>query len=268
MIERKKRTILEVNKAMNSINPDLEFTIENENDFENGRLPTLAFEIWSCKEGIRHSYFEKKMRSQILTMKQSSQSENSKISILTNELNRRFQMMDENISTKEKIEKIEKFTQQLVNSGYQWSQIRNIVVSSLRFTIKRESKQKENGENRYRTAVESLEKRIRSKLLESTEWYKREGEREMDEEEKDKERELDKFKNRSRRKHKRSKRNTTDLECLKKIKESGATPKITGVLFVPHTEKSELSKRIREKLKVMESISSLRVKVVERTGEK
>ena len=58
LIERKKRTILEVNKAMNSINPDLKFTIENENDFENGRLPTLAFEIWSCKEGIRHSYFE------------------------------------------------------------------------------------------------------------------------------------------------------------------------------------------------------------------
>ena len=90
----------------------------------------------------------------------------------------------------------------------------------------------------------------------------------MDEEEKDKERELDKFKNRSWRKKKRSKRNTTDLECLRKIKESGATPKITGVLFVPHTEKSELAKRIREKLKVMESISSLRVKVVERTGGK
>ena len=47
--ERKKRTILEDNKAMNSINPDLKFMIENDNDFENWRLPTLAFESWSCK---------------------------------------------------------------------------------------------------------------------------------------------------------------------------------------------------------------------------
>ena len=40
-------------------------------DFQNGRLPTLAFEIWSTKEGIRHSYYEKPMRNQVLTMKRS-----------------------------------------------------------------------------------------------------------------------------------------------------------------------------------------------------
>ena len=43
---------------------------------------------------------------------------------------------------------------------------------------------------------------------------------------------------------------------------------IKGVLFVPHTEKSELSKRIREKLKAFETVSALRIKVIERTGEK
>ena len=43
---------------------------------------------------------------------------------------------------------------------------------------------------------------------------------------------------------------------------------VRGVLFVPHTNKSELSKRIRKKLKDMESISCLRVKIVERAGEK
>ena len=66
----------EVLKAMNAINPDLEFTIEKEKDFENGRLPTLGFELWSEKEKIRHSYYEKEMRSQVLTEKRSSQSEN------------------------------------------------------------------------------------------------------------------------------------------------------------------------------------------------
>ena len=41
-----------------------------------------------------------------------------------------------------------------------------------------------------------------------------------------------------------------------------------GVLFVPYTENSELAKRIRLKLKQLEDLSSLRVRVVERTGEK
>jgi len=37
---------------------------------------------------------------------------------------------------------------------------------------------------------------------------------------------------------------------------------------VPHTENSVLAKRIRNKLKVFEEISTIRVKLVERTGEK
>ena len=120
-VDRIERTMREVNRAMDSVNTDLKFTLEHESQFPNKRLPTLAFEIWSTKEGIKHSYFDKKMRSQILTMKKSSQSENFKVSILTNELNRRFQMMDDLISIEEKVEKIDQFSQQLINSGYQWS---------------------------------------------------------------------------------------------------------------------------------------------------
>ena len=43
---------------------------------------------------------------------------------------------------------------------------------------------------------------------------------------------------------------------------------IRGVFFVPHTENSELAKRIREKLRSFEEFSVIRVKLVERTGEK
>ena len=127
-IEAGKRTIKEINKAMNSVNVDLKFTIETEEDFSNKRLPTLAFELWSEREGVRHSYYEKEMRSQLLTMKRSSQSENSKLAILTNELNRRFMMMDSKISTEEKIEKIDHFCKQLINSGYKWEQIREVTI--------------------------------------------------------------------------------------------------------------------------------------------
>ena len=105
---------------------------QSEADFENGRLPTLAFEIWSTKEGIRHSYYEKGMRSQILTQKRSSQAENSKFSILTNELARRFEMLDSKIDTEEKTSIVDHFTQQLWNSGYSRQQIREVIVSSVK----------------------------------------------------------------------------------------------------------------------------------------
>ena len=40
-VSRKQRTVEEIRKIMNSINSDLEFTTEVEEDFSNGRLPTL-----------------------------------------------------------------------------------------------------------------------------------------------------------------------------------------------------------------------------------
>ena len=103
-LTRAHLTEREYRKAMCDISSDLEFTTETESDFHKKRLPTLSFELWSEKEGVRHSYFEKEMRSQVLTMKRSSQSEQSKYSILVNELGRRFEVLDSRISLKEKIE--------------------------------------------------------------------------------------------------------------------------------------------------------------------
>ena len=136
-ISRNKRTEMELNKIMNSINPDLKFTTEIETDFKTGRLPTLSFEIWSELGGIRHSYFEKEMRAQILTCKESSMSEQSKYSILVNELMRRFEVMDDKIGLEEKTEKIDHFTKQLKNSGYSFEEAREIVQSCLKGVIKK-----------------------------------------------------------------------------------------------------------------------------------
>ena len=88
---------------MNSINPELELTIDMEADIPNNCLPTLGFKLWSTRE-IRHSYCEKSMRSQVLTEKRSAQSENQKFAILTNELNRRLQMMESEVEIEEQVE--------------------------------------------------------------------------------------------------------------------------------------------------------------------
>ena len=164
------RTKREILKAMNSINTDLKFTVETENDFASKRLPTLSFEIWSELDGIHHSYYEKEMRSQILTMKRSAQSEISKCAIVTNELHRRFLMMDRQISKEERIQKVNHFTIQLINSGYSWAQTREIIVSGLKGIMKKDEREKWLGTERYRTGEESLEDRLRKHLTEATEW--------------------------------------------------------------------------------------------------
>ena len=261
------RTKREIIKAMNSVNADLKFTVETEEDFQSKRLPTLSFEIWSCKEGIRHSYYEKETRSQILTMKRSAQSENSKYAILTNELSRRFLMMDELIDKEERIQKVDHFTKQLINSGYSWKQSRDIIVSALKGIIKKEEREKERGAKRYRTGEESLEERLRKHLTEATEWYKKGGRDEIEEES---ERSGKEEKERSRawrgwRIGRKMGRKYTNNEERATAVEEGL---VRGVLFLPFTENSELARRVRERLKQLEEISSLRVRVVERTGEK
>ena len=52
------------------------------------------------------------------------------------------------------------------------------------------------------------------------------------------------------------------------IKEKVETEVIEGVLFVQHTEGSELANNMRKKLKLFEEINSIRLKIVERAGDK
>ena len=207
-----ERIAEEILKAMNHVNPDLQFTIEKESDFPNKRLPTLGFEMWSEKEKIRHSYFEKEMRSQVLTEKRSSQAENQKFAILTNELTRRLQMMDDEIGENERVCKINHFTQQLINSGYQWEQIREIIISSLKGFLKKEVRRKEKEESRYKKAEETLEERIKRKLTENVTWYK-ESSKNREKDDKESKEEVDKetgrwkpWRKAKRNKLKRSKR--------------------------------------------------------------
>ena len=208
----------EVGKLMNSINEDLKFTTESERDYENKRLPTLSFEMWSNMSGISHSYYEKSMRSQVLTTRRSSQPENSKFSILVNELNRRFEVMSTDIKIEEKIEVIEKFCQQLVNSGYDYPQVRNIVLSSLKGTLKKEKRlMKER--KRYKSSKETLSDRIEKKLTEAVSWYRAEMRKEEREEGEDEEFKREKGSWEGWRKYKKKKGRVKSLKEKRRKKE-------------------------------------------------
>ena len=73
-------------------------------------------------------------------MERSSQSERSKYSILVNELNRRFEMLEDNKDSSEKIKIVDHYSQQLINSGYSKEKVRDIVRSGPKGIMRKESK--------------------------------------------------------------------------------------------------------------------------------
>ena len=264
-ISVEERTVLELNKIMNCINDDLKFTTELETDFDNGRLPTLSFEMWSEKAGIKHSYYEKPMRSQILTHKRSSQAEKSKYSILVNELNRRFEVLDDSISISEKVNIIDHFTKQLVNSGYGHQQCKEIIISSLKGVTKKLEKRKSTGK-RYRSGVDSLDDRLKKRLMEATTWYKdyqnENGEIEAPDMNFNT---WKKYRVRTRANMKKRKRSG---QIEKKSGEKGEKEIYQSVMFIEYTAHSELAQRLRERLKKIEEVGQFKFKIVERSGEK
>ena len=172
-------------------------------------------------------------------------------------------MMDDGIMMDEKLNKIDHFTQQMINSGYSWQQTREVIVSSLKGIIKEEMKRKEEKSKRYRTGIESLQTRIKKKLTENTNWYKRQRE-------KGEEDTVGKIEGEERVRSWKEwrRRKPTSRQKPRISKEVEKDDKLQGILFVPHSEKSELSKRIRSKLEMLEQLSGLSIRVVERTGEK
>jgi len=66
----------------------------------------------------------------------------------------------------------------------------------------------------------------------------------------------------------RKKGKTGGRKNTSKMMEVEGKWKIIGVLFIQHTQNSELAKRLRGKLEILEKVGNIKLKIVERTGEK
>ena len=243
--------------AMNSINMDLQFTTESQEDFENERLPTLDFEMWiSSDNKIRHSFYQKPMKTPFVLMERSGTSYQQKFQILTNELTRRLSnIMVEEILQSEINQKIEQFITELKNSEYSLEQAREIVCCGIRGWEAKKRKRKRENSDFYRLAENTLEGRVRKNLFERENWYKENEDGEKDEESPVKKRKL----NINTRTWKRGTR---------RLHRVGQKKEIKSVIFVPHTRGSELAKNLREKEEKLQDVTGDRVKIVEKAGRK
>ena len=248
---------IECRKAMNSINPDIQFTTEVAEDYPEQRLPTLDTYIWVDEFGIvRHSYFQKGMKSPLLLMQESAMSDNQKFAILSNELIRRVEKVGEGVPQDEKLEITERFIQEMINSGYARKNIRETVISGLKgFNTRFKNRMAKHG-TYYRSAKQTLSGRNWKKLTQNTTWFK-----ERDEEDNDEERAAGGRGGFEMRLHGgRITKNGKKEEKRAKSKAAKA------VIFVQYTKGNTLAKRMREVK--LEEMTGYKMKIVERGGSK
>ena len=271
-VDRNLLTKVEVNRAMNAVNTDLKFTIELAEEFDDNRLPTLSFAIWPEENEIAHSYFEKTMRNQVLMMERSSIGQQAKVNIMSNELRRRLEVLSDCISEQEVTSVINKYIQQLTNSGYNWKQQREIIISALKGHVRREKvRLKTENKLRYRSGQASLRTRMEKKLTEKYNWFRRRkriGENDAQNEKKIENREGIERENVKVRHFRLNRNDENVLNYEKENTDELLEDYPKAVLFVPSTKNSELAKLIRNVITSLKPWTGISIKVVERAGAK
>ena len=103
---------------MNSIMEFLTFTGESPSDYTDNRLPTLDCNLFISKGKISHSFYEKPMRADKCLDAKTALSESILRSSLSQDIIRRLMNMDLDLPISEKIATLDKFYDEMRNSGH------------------------------------------------------------------------------------------------------------------------------------------------------
>ena len=150
---------------------------------------------------------------------------------------------------------IEKFTKSLKSSRYCVKLAREAVMSGIRGWKTRARKRKRCNQPFYRLAQDTVQERARKQLLEKEMWYKEKKDDQQEEESPSKYQRIEGGR-------------ISSFPTRGKGSFSKKAGNVKAVLFVPHTQNSELAKRLRENENTLENVTGNRVKVVERAGVK
>ena len=232
------KTAEEMRKIMDSIFSNLKFEMETPTMFENGRLPTLDFELWTVGERILYSFYQKPMANKLLIHRKSALGENVKVASLTQNLVRRMKNTSEDVPDVERVKIVDEFYMQLRGSGYSHEQSRKVIKAGLMGYENLLSKYKKGEVKLHRSAQEGEETRRKKKLLGKANWFKSKG-----------------------RKNSFNKSKRNDKKNI-----SPETPEIVTVMFVSQTPRGELFKSLQKVENDMAKITGEKIKFVERSG--
>ena len=170
-----ERTSKILHQTMNDLEKFLNFTIETQEDFQSGWLPTLDTDLrMTDSNRIEYKYYEKPMSSNVTLQKKTAMEENQKMKTLSNDLIRRLLNTSEYLEDGVRVKVIDDYSQKLFNSGFGTEQVRRIIINGIS-GYEKKLKESENipGRKLHRTSKESSGKRQRKKLLGKSEWFKK-----------------------------------------------------------------------------------------------
>ena len=127
-----RRTLEELNKALNDCWTFLEFTTEQEGEFSDDFLPTLDFATQVQENGyIKYKFFRKPMSSNMVLQKGTALSNGCVFSSLRQDLVRRLYNSDLSMGVHYRLSLIEEFIQLLVNSDHKFSFIKSVILQAV-----------------------------------------------------------------------------------------------------------------------------------------
>ena len=162
---------------MNNVCGWLVLTMETEDMFESGLLPTLDLEIGVLMDNkIIYQYYEKPMVPNMVLHRRSAMPENTRRSTLNQELIRRMINTSELVAMDKRIEIVDKYAQKLINSEYSVDQTRKAVIGGLKGYERLLSLSRDTGNPKWKplhlAAGWNSRNRRTAKQRNKTNWYK------------------------------------------------------------------------------------------------
>ena len=127
-----RRTAEILLQIMNSIMPFLRFTLEIGEEFSDQKLPTLDVKIW-VKGGklILHDFFEKPMSTNLVLHVKTAQSQNTKLSSLTQEVVRRLLHTSKHLPKSNRLENLDRLSVKMMTSGHKQEFARKVMITGI-----------------------------------------------------------------------------------------------------------------------------------------
>jgi hypothetical protein len=270
MLSPTERTKRVVQASMQGLTKCLSFTVETCEDFSNGWLPTLDFQIRVTERNmIEYSFYEKPTAPNRGLQADTALNQNSLMRSLSNEVGRRLDSFSETVALRERVAALDQFSQKLLNSGHSVGTVRKILVNGIIGYHRKVSRCKAAGTPIHRSSSQSAASRRTKKLLARTNWF-----RGSKEEAETGEESSQPWEGQPGVRGSSSKRGVQGAKLKGNVSatserlkpSSGQEPRTSTVLFVEFSKGGSLQKNMRDVLDKLTPMLGFRVRVTERGG--
>jgi hypothetical protein len=168
--ERTKRMI---QASMQGLTKCLSFTVETCEDFSNGWLPTLDFQIRVTESNIiEYSFYEKPTAPNRCLQADTALNQNSLMRCLSNEVGMRLDSFSETVALRERVAALDRFSQKLLNSGHSLATVRKILVGGIKGYQRKVARCAAARTPIHRSSSMSAASRRTKKLLAKSNWFR------------------------------------------------------------------------------------------------